>query len=172
MSVVGNYVMCRFDFCAAKRLGSPALKADGYENLTDALSSVTVALGVAAAQFGYFFADALAGVLVSAIILVNAGIQWWNCLNQLIDRAAPAKKRKRILAIAKSVHGVLATSCLRTRQVGRNMWADLDIVVSPRWSVETASGIADEVRGRVLRTTKNMEEVMVYYRADAGEATR
>lgn len=170
LSVFGNYVMCRFDFCSAKMLGSPALKADGYENLTDSCSSVTVAIGVAAAQFGYYFADALAGVLISIFILVNAGNQWWNSLNQLIDRAAPAKERKRILAIAKSVDGVLAASSLRTRQVGRNMWVDLDIIVSPRCSVETASGIADEVRGRLLRKTKNVEDVVVCYRADNGAA--
>lgn len=172
LSVVGNYVMCRFDFCAAKRVGSPALKADGYENLTDACSSVTVAVGVVAAQFGYYFADALAGMLVSVFILVNAGHQWWGSLNQLIDRAAPKKERKRILAIAKSVKGVLATGCLRTRQVGRNMWVDLDIVVSPRCSVEAASGIADEVRGCLLRKTKNVEDVVVYYRSDIGETIR
>jgi len=166
LSVVGNYVMCRFDFCAAKRLGSPALKADGYENLTDACSSVTVAVGVAAAQFGYFFADALAGVIVSIFILINAGHQWWICLNQLIDRAAPAKIRKRIRAMAMSVDGVLGMGNLRTRQVGRNMWVDLDIVVSARCSVETASRIADEVRGQVLRRTRNVEDVVVCYRAN------
>ena len=171
LSVVGNYVMCRFDFCAAQRLGSPALRADGYENLTDACSSLTVAVGIAAAQFGYYFADALAGMLVSVFILANAGYQSWISLNQLIDRAVPAKERKRILAIARSVNGVLATGCLRTRQVGRNMWADLDIVVSPMCSVETASGIADEVRGRLLRKTKNVEDVVIYYRANGHRVT-
>lgn len=172
LSVVGNYVMCRFDFCSARQLGSPALRADGYENLTDACSSVTVAVGVAAAQFGYYFADALAGVLVSVFILVNAGHQWWGSLNQLIDRAAPAEIRKRIRAVAKSVDGVLATGCLRTRQVGRNVWVDLDIVVSPKCSVEKASGIADEVRGRLLRKTKNVEDAVVCYRADGDAAIR
>jgi cation diffusion facilitator family transporter len=166
LSVAGNYLMCRFDFCAASRLGSPALKADGYENLTDACSSVTVALGVVAAQLGYYFADALAGVLVSLFILFNAGHQWWGSLNQLIDRAAPPEARRRIRAMALAVAGVIGTGTIRTRHVGRNVWVDMDIVVSPECSVEMASHIADEVRGQLLRRTKNVEDVVVHYRAN------
>lgn len=170
LSVAGNYFMCRFDFCAAKRLGSPALKADGYENLTDACASVPVAIGVAASQFGFFFADALAGAIVSVFILINAGRQWWRSLSHLIDRAAPAETRKRIRAMAMAVDGVVGTGCLRTRQVGRNLWIDLDVFVSPRCSVDTASRIADEVRGRLLRRARNVEDVAVYYHADGQRA--
>jgi len=166
LSIAGNYVMCRFDFCAAKQLGSPALRADGYENFTDACSSIPVAIGVAAAQFGFFFADALAGAIVSVFILVNATRQWWGSLSHLIDQAAPAETRKRIRAIALSVKGVVGTGSLRTRQVGRNLWVDLDILVSPQCSVEIASRIADEVRGCLMRKARNVEDVAVYYRAD------
>jgi divalent metal cation (Fe/Co/Zn/Cd) transporter len=74
--------------------------------------------------------------------------------------------------MAKSVDGVLATNGLRTRQVGRNVWVDMEILVSPRCSVERASGIADEVRGRVLRKVKNVEDVVVCCRADSNGATR
>jgi len=171
LSVVANYVMCRFDFCAAKRLGSPALKADGYENFTDACASVPVALGVAASQFGFFFADALAGAVVSVFILINAGKQWWHSLNSLIDVAAPAATQKRIRAMAMSVRGVVGTGCLRTRQIGRNLWVDLDILVSPRCSVDSASRIADEVRGHLLRRARNVEDVAVYYYADGQRAS-
>ena len=166
MSVVANYIMCRFDFCAAKKLGSPALRADGYENFTDACASVPVALGVAAAQFGYFFADAAAGALVSIFILINAGRQWWQSLNNLIDVAAPASTRTRVRSIAMSVPGVVGTGCVRTRRIGRNLWVDLDILVSPKCSVETASQIADEVRGSLLRRARNVEDVAVYYYAN------
>jgi len=171
LSVVANYLMCRFDFCAAKRLGSPALKADGYENLTDAWSSIPVAIGVAASQFGFFFADALAGAIVSIFILINAGRQWWHSLSNLIDVAAPAATQKRIRAMAMSVRGVVGTGCLRTRQIGRNLWVDLDILVSPKCSVDSASRIADEVRGRLLRRARNVEDVAVYYYADGRRAS-
>lgn len=163
VSVLANFVMFNFNLCAGKRLNSPALCANGYENLTDLFSSIPVGLGIVAAQFGFYFADPLAGVLVSILIVVNAGREWWHSLGNLMDRAAPAGTRKRIRAMAMSVDGVQGTDRIRTRRVGQNLWVDLDILVSPKSSVESASRIADEVRGLLLRKAVHVENVLVYY---------
>ena len=53
---------------------------------------------------------------------------------------------RKIRAMAMSVDGVSGTGRIRTRQVGQNLWVDLDILVSPRYSVKEASRIADKVR--------------------------
>ncbi|MHC4662691.1 MAG: cation diffusion facilitator family transporter [Planctomycetota bacterium] len=166
VSVVANYVMLNFNLCAGKRLNSPALIANGHENLTDLVSSIPVGIGVLAAQFGYFFCDPLAGALVSVFIIVNASREWWHNLNNLMDRAAPLATRKRIHALAVAVDGVSGMGRIRTRRIGGNLWVDLDILVSPRYSVETASRIADEVRGLLLRKAKHIEDVLVYYHAN------
>lgn len=170
VSVVANFVMFNFNLCAGKRLNSPALCANGYENLTDLFSSIPVGMGVVAAQFGYFFCDPLAGVVVSVFIVVNAAREWWHNLNNLMDRAAPAGTRRRIRAMAMSVDGVLGTDHIRTRRVGQNLWVDLDILVSPKCSVETASRMADEVRGLLLRKAKHVEDVLVYCHANRRRA--
>jgi cation diffusion facilitator family transporter len=52
VSVVANFVMFNFNLCAGKRLNSPALCANGYENLTDLFSSIPVGVGIVASQFG------------------------------------------------------------------------------------------------------------------------
>ena len=64
LSILANYVMFNLNRCAGGKLNSPALIANGFENLTDLFSSIPVALGVVAAQFGFAFADPLAGALV------------------------------------------------------------------------------------------------------------
>jgi cation diffusion facilitator family transporter len=168
VSVVANYVMFNFNLCAGKRLNSPALTANGYENLTDLFSSIPVGLGVLAAQFGFFFADPLAGVVVAVFIVFNASREWWHSLNNLMDRSAPVGTLKTIRTTALAVDGVLETDRIRTRRVGQNLWADLDVLVSPESSVETASRIADEVRGHLLRKAKHVEDVVVYYSANGG----
>ncbi len=166
LSIVANYIMFNFNRCAGRRLNSPALIANGYENLTDLFSSIPVGLGIAAAQFGYYFADPLAGVLVSIFIIVNAGREWWHNVHNLMDQAAPSATRRKIRAMAASVGGVLGTARIRTRQVGQKLWVDLDIIVSPRCTVKVASRIADEVRGQLLRRAKHVEDVVVYYYAN------
>ncbi len=176
VSVVANFVMYNFNLCAGKRLNSPALCANGYENLTDLFSSIPVGVGIVASQFGYYFADPLAGVLVSVFIIVNAGREWWHNLQNLLDRSAPAGTRKRIRAVAMSVAGVQGTDRIRTRRVGQNLWVDLDILVSPECSVEAANQIANDVRGLLLRKAKHVEDVLVYYHANrrrtrAGQTT-
>ena len=170
VSVVANYVMFNFNLCAGKKLNSPALTANGFENLTDLFSSIPVGLGIVAAQFGFYFADPLAGVVVSIFIVVNAGREWWHNLNNLVDQAAPASTRRRIRALAQSVDGVLGTGRVRTRRVGQDLWIDLDILVSHRCSVEAASRIADAVRGHLLRKARHVGEVVVYYSANGRRA--
>lgn len=175
VSVAANFIMFNFNLCAGKKLNSPALTANGYENLTDFLSSIPVGVGIAAAQFGYYFCDPLAGVLIAMLIVFNATREWWHSLNNLMDRAGPGATRRRIRAVAESVDGVLATGRVRTRLVGQRLWVDLDVLVSPRCSVSQASRVADEVRGRLLHKAKHVEDVVVYYsatrpRAEAGLA--
>ncbi len=166
LSVAANYIMFNFNRCAGKKLNSPALIANGYENLTDLFSSIPVGLGIVAAQFGYYFADPLAGVIVSIFIMVNAGREWWHNINHLMDKAAPGATRRKIRNVATSVAGVVGTARIRTRQVGQKLWVDLDILVSPKCSVKAASKIADQVRGRLLRKAKHVEDVVVYYYAN------
>ncbi len=166
LSVVANYVMFNLNRCAGKKLNSPALIANGWENLTDLFSSIPVALGIVASQFGYYFCDPLAGALVSVFILVNATREWWHHFSNLIDRAAPEATVRKVRAMAMSVDGVAGTGRVRTRQVGQNLWIDLDILVSPRYSVKKASAIADKVRGHMLRKAKHVEDVVVYYYAE------
>ena len=172
VSVAANYIMFNFNLCAGKRLNSPALTANGFENLTDLVSSVPVGVGIVAAQFGLFFCDPLAGMIVSTFIVFNATREGWHNLNNLMDRAAPRSTRNRIRALATSVAGVVGTRGLRTRRLGQNLWVDLDILVSPACSVETASAIAEDVRGLLLRKAKHVEDVVVYYYAVEDEVVR
>jgi cation diffusion facilitator family transporter len=168
VSIAANYVMFNFNLCAGRKLNSPALTANGYENLTDLFSSIPVGVGIVAAQFGYYFCDPLAGAVVSVFIIGNATREWWHSLSNLMDRAAPARIRERIRALAASVEGVQGTGPVRTRRLGQKLWVDLDILVSPGCSVETASQIADEVRGRLLRKARHVADVVVCYHADGG----
>lgn len=170
LSIVANYIMFNYNRCAGKRLNSPALIANGYENLTDLCSSVPVGLGIVAAQFGYYFADPLAGVVVSIFIIVNATREWWRNIHNLMDQAAPGATRRKIRTMATSVAGVLGTARIRTRQVGQKLWVDLDILVSPKCTVKAASRIADDVRGCLLRKAKHVEDVVVYYYANGRRA--
>ena len=85
-----------------------------------------------------------------------------------MDRSAPATTRKKIRALTLSVEGVSGTGLIRTRRVGKNLWVDLDILVSPRCSVERASQIADDVKGCLLRKAKHVEEVVVYCHPNDG----
>jgi cation diffusion facilitator family transporter len=166
VSVTANYIMYNFNLCAGRRMNSPALIANGYENLTDLCSSIPVGVGIVAAQFGYYFADPLAGVAVSIFIVFNATREWWHSFNRLMDQAAPTSTRRRIRALAVAVDGVVGTRQIRTRQVGQNLWVDLDILVSQKCTVERASRIADDVRACLLRKARHVEEVVVYFYAN------
>lgn len=163
VSVLGNYVMLSLNNCAGKKLNSPALIANGHENFTDLCSSIPVVIAIIAAQFGVAFADPLAGVFVSVLIIGSAGTMWMQSLHNLVDRGVSAATLKKIRNIATAVEGVIETKYVRTRRMGKNLWIDLGVTVGADLCVEEANEIADEVRGRLLRKGKHMEDVMVYY---------
>jgi cation diffusion facilitator family transporter len=166
LSIAANYLLLKFNLCAGREVNSPALIANGHDNVADLCASIIVALGVIASQMGYLFADALAGVLVSIFVLANACREWRRSFANLLDRAAPPATLRKIRSEAATVAGVEGIGPIRTRLVGRNLWVDLDVLVSPGCTVKNAGEIAGEVRGHLLRKAKHVEDVVVYYHAN------
>jgi cation diffusion facilitator family transporter len=78
---IGNELAALTRLRAGRRLGSPALVADGYHARTDGLVSLAVVAGAAAVALGVPVADPLIGLVISLVIL---RITWqsWRTVHQ------------------------------------------------------------------------------------------
>ena len=123
--------------------GSQALEADALHFASDIWSSVAVAVGLAASYAGVRFgigwlrfADPLAALVVSAVILRFAWGLARRTTYELLD-TAPAGARQRIVRAVEHIEGVVDLERVRVRRSGNRVFADLRVAV-PRFDTAAA----------------------------------
>ena len=105
----------------AKRVDSPALKANAWHHRTDALSSVATALGIGGALLlggQWAILDPIAAVLVSVFIIVTAVKMLAEAIQELMEKSLPEEVEKEIREIAQKDSDMSEMHHLRTRRVG------------------------------------------------------
>jgi cation diffusion facilitator family transporter len=135
--------------------GSQALEADALHFQTDVWGSLTVIVGLAGVWIGQrwgiswlFLADALAAILVAAIVLVMSGRLGKRSVDALLDRA-PLDLTERIRAAIKTVPDVQGPVRLRMRQAGPRLFVDADVSIGRGASLEGAHAVMDRVEERI-----------------------
>ena len=139
----------------AKATGSQALEADALHFRVDIWSSCTVLGGLAAVWAGrrwgipgLFMTDAVAAILVAAIVLTVGGRLAKRAVDALLDRA-PLDLVDRIRTAVKSVPDVHGPVNLRARRVGTRLFVDADVSIGRGTSFEGAHAVMDQVEERV-----------------------
>jgi cation diffusion facilitator family transporter len=135
-----------------RRVGSPALTADGYHVLADVWTSVGVLVGVVlAAATRVWELDPLLAIAVAANI-VRVGWQTvYRSVGGLMDAGLPEPVVGRIrAAIEDNLDGALEVHALRTRQSGRQPFVGCHLVVPGGMSVAEAHDICDRIEAALL----------------------
>ena len=156
----------RYMLAKAERLRSPMLVANAWHARADALSSLVVAAGIAGALIGFNFADAVAAIIVGAMI-VRAGLKFgWEAIRELIDTGLSAEEVDAIRHTIASTSGVLSMHELRTRRMAHQVLVDAHVQVNPRISVSEGHRVAESVRQRVLALHPEVLDVLVHVDAE------
>ena len=152
----------RYMLTTAERLRSPMLVANAWHARADALSSLVVAAGIAGALLGFNFADAVAAIIVGAMI-VRAGLKFgWEAIRELIDTGLSAEEVAAIRKTIATTSGVLGMHELRTRRMAHQVLVDAHVQVNPRISVSEGHRVAETVRQRVLDSHPEVLDVLVH----------
>ena len=156
----------RYMLATAERLRSPMLVANAWHARADALSSLVVAAGIAGALLGFNFADAVAAIIVGAMI-VRAGFQFgWAAIRELIDTGLSAEEVAAIKNTIASTPGVLGLHELRTRRMAHQVLVDAHVQVNPRISVSEGHRVAESARKHVLDDHPEVLDVLVHVDAE------
>jgi cation diffusion facilitator family transporter len=163
VSVASKEWIYRYTMRYARKLKSNLLRANAWHSRTDALSSVVVIIGVGGAQFGYEYLDAIAALVVAAMIAKIGYDLSWSSLRELVDTGLEPDELKDIRSIIKSVGGVKDFHELRTRRMGGKALVDVHIILEdPKMSVSEGHHISENVRSRLIRRIDDVEDVMVH----------
>jgi cation diffusion facilitator family transporter len=130
VSIIVDFFRSRALARVAKATSSEALAADALNFTSDMWSSLAVLAGLAATWFGYPAADAVAALIVAAIMVVIALRLGQRTLDTLLD-AAPGAATEDIRRIVEAMPGVLSLQRLRIRPAGATLFTGV-VVTVPR----------------------------------------
>ncbi len=173
-SVLAKEAVYRRTLAVARRFRSSALEANAWHHRSDAISSVPVALALAAAYFApsLAWADSAGAFVVAAFILKAAWGIVRPAVEELTDAEMPGKSAE-VERVALGVKGVGGCHRVRTRRYGGVFHADLHVQVSRGLSVAEGHAIGHAVRDAVRAAGIGVVDAVVHVepeKAQLGEA--
>jgi cation diffusion facilitator family transporter len=157
----GNELVSIYRIRVGRRIGSAALVADGHHARTDGLTSLGVVAGAVGAWLGFERADPIAGLVITAAILVVL----WQAARTVIRRILDGTEDTTVLlieAVAGGVPGVEHVTSSKARWTGHALNAELQIMVDPDLSVQQAHRIAEEVEHALCHAIPRLRGATVH----------
>jgi cation diffusion facilitator family transporter len=171
VSIVSKEWIYRYTMAAARRLRSEMLMANAWHSRSDAFSSIVVLVGLGGVMLGHAYLDAVAAVMVAAMIAKIGFDLVRSSSQELIDSALEPDKVSAIREHIHAVNGVRSSHTLRTRKSAGNAFVDVHIQVDPRLSVSEGHQIADAVRQRLLQQIDEVTDVTIHIDPENDEAS-
>ncbi len=171
VSVISKEWIYHFTIAAARRLRSDMLMANAWHSRSDAISSIVVVIGITGAIYGYPYLDAVAAVVVSAMIAKIGFNLIRSSTKELIDTALDPEKIDIIREHIHEVNGVRSVHMLRSRKSAGDAFIDVHIQVDPRVSVSEGHQIGDAVRCRLMEKVDVVTDVTVHIDPENDEAS-
>ena len=126
---------------AGRRLGSPALVADGKHLFADVVTSIGVVAGVLlAVSTGVAVIDPIVAALVALSVLWSGWKLVRSSVGGLMDEAPPPEQIERIREIISThAEGAIEAHDLRTRNAGSITFVEFHLVVVGSMTVAAAT---------------------------------
>jgi ferrous-iron efflux pump FieF len=146
LSIVLTGALILYQRHIVRRTGSLAIAADRLHYVGDLATNLTVIIALLlASQPGYLWVDAVAALIVAAIIVKSAIDIVRGALDNLMDREMADADRERILGVVRRHPETRAAHDLRTRQSGNQAFIQFHLELDPDISLREAHRITDEI---------------------------
>ena len=155
-SIIIDFTRSRALYKVAKKYNSQALEADALHFSTDIWSSAVVLVGLICANFGFFFADAVAALVVAMIVLVVCYQLGKRTTDVLLDKM-PEDSFVKVEAVLKRIPEIIRFHNLRIRESGADTFIDVSIHVSPELTSKEAHAICDKIEDEVRKIIKRAD---------------
>jgi hypothetical protein len=148
-----------WQYANGKRLGSPALKADGRDYLVDAASTAVVIAGLIGARFGLPL-DRWAAGGVSLFVFWAGGSLMLSAIKDLMDRAMDPETRRNLHETVSRHPQVRSVESLVGRMAGGRIIVNLDVLLRTE-SHELADKVADRLEESILARFPRVVQVHI-----------
>lgn len=163
-SVIANELQFQYMRCVGDKAKSQSILANAWSNRMDSYASAIMAVCALGAWLGLPRLDAVAALLITLFVFRSMTRVFVDTLRGLMDLSMNPKYKEKLAGIARSVVGVHGVRDIRTRMVGRKVWAELEIVLDQDCTVQEARRIAQVVRESLMVRMDDLEDVLVNFR--------
>lgn len=168
ISIIVDFSRSRALARTARKYHSQALEADALHFSTDIWSSAVVMVGLALVRFGegtafkpiFMRADAGAAFVVALIVVYVSVRLGRRTVDALLD-SAPQGLTERYMESVSGVSGVLRVSRMRVRNVGSQIFVDLNLDVPRHLSFEESHDVTQRVQ-EAVRSISPTADVVVH----------
>ncbi len=136
-----------------------------YDAIADIGSSVLALLGLILASNGLYAADGIASIALAGLIIFLTSRLVYSSAMELTDAIDPSLVNSARRAIL-SIDGVKDCKDVRMRKVGREILADVTVVLASSITFNRAHEISNEVEGAVMRAA-SASRVMVHFEPES-----
>ena len=150
----------------AKRTHSSATYANAWHHRSDAFSSVAVVIGAIAVKFGYPHGDQLSAIAVGLMIMLVGAKIVGDCFSEIAEGAVDGKTLSQIQKIIGEQKEVRQWHQLRTRNVGREVFLDVHILVDPSLNITEAHQISETIETNLHEQIARPINVVVHVEPD------
>lgn len=148
----------------AKKYNSQALEADALHFTSDIFSSGVVLIGLICYAFGITYADSIAALIVSIIVIFISIKLGKRSIDVLLD-SAPRGIKEKVLEISRTIPEVLYVHDIKVRNSGPETLIDLNIHLNQQLTLEKAHEISHYVEQKICENV-SMCKVMVHIEPD------
>lgn len=152
--------------------GESSVKAGLFHSLADFFDTIVAILGfVLAGYFNMSHADAVAGILLAAMMVYLSGRLLYETGLELTDTVSPAMVR-RIRRIVEEEYGADGVSYLNVRRLDRKTYVDVGAVVPVESSVSSIQKSVKNVEDKISRIVEGDVIVRVHSLPKGSEGLR
>ncbi len=162
LSIVVKELMYHYTARAAKKIGSPSMKADAWHHRSDALSSVGSFAGVLGAMLGLKILDPIAGIIIAALVVKVSVDIFSDAGGRMTDRSCDDETVEELKNTISSVEGVLGVDLIRTRVFGNKIYVDAEIVCDGHMTLTESHEVAENVHHAIEAYSPNVKHCMVH----------
>ncbi|GAA0434153.1 cation diffusion facilitator family transporter [Virgibacillus sp. AGTR] len=134
----------------SRKIESSSLYAAAQDNRSDALVSIGAFIGIIGAQFGLFWLDPLAGLIVGLIICKTAWDIFKDSTHTLTD-GFDEKQIKKIRTSIEKDSEVKELIEVKGRIHGNQAFIDITILVDPTLNVEESHAITERLENHLYK---------------------
>ena len=154
-SIIIDIGRSRALYKVAKKHNSQALEADALHFSTDIWSSAVVLFGIVCANFGFFFADSIAALVVALIVLLVSYKLGKKAIDVLLDKA-PMETVELVKLTLNEFPEVKHFHSLKIRNAGADTFIKVNVHLDPDMKLAQVHEICDkiehEIGSRILRS--------------------